>query len=369
MIDSKKSQIRMKCPVCNGDVVKRGRRKEKFEIVQKYFCKNCGKNFTDKKLENASFSAKVVMSAITNYNNGMTLEESSEEINKRFRVKTYPKLISSWVNRFREYCSYIRIRKQEKNKEEIIFSKVFWHNQPYVFEFHKIKTDRFLSKYFLGLKNYFSSINKTCPNNLFMEESLRCSQIKISVCPKIIEKENYACKLAGFVLKAISVNKERHSFIEEFMLSNDTSTVAVEIPVWLYPDEVPSEIRGFFKIEKPLTGHIDILQARFGVLWILDYKPDARKVYAVSQLFAYAVALSVRTGIWLRNFRCAWFDEKNYYEFSPSEIVIEEFKKKFNQVGDYEVFRKYVFDEDARQYYTSKEFQETRKNEVKNERV
>ena len=104
------------------------------------------------------------------------------------------------------------------------------------------------------------------------------------------------------------------------MLCNDTATLAVEVPVWLYPHEFNLELLS--KIDKPITGHIDILQVRYGLIYILDFKPEAERIKPVSQLFLYALALSQRTGIWLRNFKCAWFDNSVYYEFSPSEVVL-----------------------------------------------
>ena len=29
------------------------------------------------------------------------------------------------------------------------------------------------------------------------------------------------------------------------------------------------------------------------------------------------------TGIWLRNFVCGWFNEKNYFEFRPADVVLK----------------------------------------------
>ncbi|MBA7493591.1 hypothetical protein ES702_04150 [subsurface metagenome] len=43
----------------------------------------------------------------------------------------------------------------------------------------------------------------------------------------------------------------------------------------------------------------------------------------MAQLFLHALALSTRTGICLRNFVCAWLDEKDYFEFSPADIVLK----------------------------------------------
>ncbi len=67
-----------------------------------------------------------------------------------------------------------------------------------------------------------------------------------------------------------------------------------------------------------ITGHIDFLQIRTGYIHILDYKPEARKEkHAHAQLTIYALALARRTNLPLKVFKCAWFDEKDYFEFFP----------------------------------------------------
>jgi len=296
----------------------------------------------------------------------MTLEEVSKAMNKRFCVRTYPRLISSWIERWKNIVSYKRVRDEEgKATREIIVKKIFVHKQPYMFKYHTLKTKKFLTEYFLGLKNYFGKVHMICPNELFNCEDenkiMRCSQIELDIEPRIRRMNNYACRTADFVLKGINNNYERHDMIEEFLISNDTATVAVEIPVWIFPEEVPLEAKKVFNIDKPLTGHIDILQARYGIIHIMDYKPGAEKVNAVSQLFSYALALSARTGIWLRNFKCAWFDEKDYFEFNPNEIVLSHLRKNqgYDNV-DPLILRKYFLDEKARNYYTGREFHEKR---------
>jgi hypothetical protein len=48
------------------------------------------------------------------------------------------------------------------------------------------------------------------------------------------------------------------------------------------------------------------VQLRSGFLHILDYKPEARKEkHAVTQLAMYALALSRRTGLPVKAFKCA----------------------------------------------------------------
>ena len=103
------------------------------------------------------------------------------------------------------------------------------------------------------------------------------------------------------------------------MLVNDSATVAIELPVFLQPNELTKNHQKTYGIElsDTLTGHIDILQVRFNQIHVLDYKPDAKKTdrRAAEQVFSYTLALSKRTNIPLENFTCAYFDENDYFEF------------------------------------------------------
>jgi len=83
-----------------------------------------------------------------------------------------------------------------------------------------------------------------------------------------------------------------------------------EIPVYLTENE-----SGF---DKPLTGHIDILQVRNNRLQVLDYKPEAESgKKAPQQLTLYALALGKRTQIPLKGITCAYFDQNAYFQFTP----------------------------------------------------
>jgi hypothetical protein len=59
------------------------------------------------------------------------------------------------------------------------------------------------------------------------------------------------------------------------------------------------------------------LQIRNGLIHLLDFKPGAERVNAVNQLTIYALALASRTRLAVKDFKCAWFDEKSYFEFFP----------------------------------------------------
>ncbi len=89
-------------------------------------------------------------------------------------------------------------------------------------------------------------------------------------------------------------------------MTNNSATVAVEVPVYLTESE-----SGY---NKPLTGHIDLIQVRSNRIHILDYKPD-QSGNVINQLSLYAKCLKKRTGI--PNITCAYFDENGYYQFTP----------------------------------------------------
>ena len=156
----------------------------------------------------------------------------------------------------------------------------------------------------------------------------RASQIKFSHLKiEAKSKNNLACKLASLALNLAASNKERHQKIQDFFLINDSTTIATEIPIYLTNWDA-----GYYRNEKgfifllnnyktPITGHIDILQIRNGLIHILDYKPEANKIQLVEQLTIYAMALSRKLNLPLYHFKCAWFDESNYFEFFPLHAV------------------------------------------------
>lgn len=90
------------------------------------------------------------------------------------------------------------------------------------------------------------------------------------------------------------------------------------------------------ELPKLITGHIDILQIRNGSVHILDYKPNAAKERPLEQLTLYALALSRLTGLRVYHFKCAWFDEKDYFEFFPLHLVYKRVKRRSKKVATIE---------------------------------
>jgi len=218
---------------------------------------------------------------------------------------------------------------------QVIQTTHLYHHQVYDFSVHRAKLALLLQEYkngkFDNLREFLEAIQSECPHQFF-KEGERASELKadFSLNEVIIrQKHNFACRMAGLVLQVVSENKLRHKALQDFMLANDSVTVAVEVPVYMdsldiehMQEELKFEIP--VKLDKVLTGHIDILQLRNGCVHILDYKPqdkDKRRIKPVTQLTLYALMLSRLTGLRLFDFKCAWFDEETYYEFFPLHVV------------------------------------------------
>ena len=176
--------------------------------------------------------------------------------------------------------------------------------------------------------------NKIIDNNIIDQ---RASQIKFNHLKiEVKSKNNFACKLASLAINLAAKNNERHQSIQDFFLINDSTTIATEVPVYLtnwdvnYYKNQKGFILNLSNYTTPITCHIDILQIRNGLIHILDYKPDADKIQPIEQLIIYALALSRKLNLPLYWFKCAWFDEKNYYEFFPLHTVYEKRGKVLN---------------------------------------
>jgi ATP-dependent exoDNAse (exonuclease V) beta subunit len=176
------------------------------------------------------------------------------------------------------------------------------------------------------------SVPQRCPHDLFQrEDASRGSQLAPSFLTLdkliVVSKQNAATDMATLILPAVGSNYERHPKLQRFMLANDSTTIAVEVPVWLtHKDIVALKAEHGIQLlpagaRNSITGHIDFLQVRNGAVHILDYKPDARTNKPIAQLTVYALALSRLTGIKLFDIKCAWFNENEYCEFFPRTVL------------------------------------------------
>jgi hypothetical protein len=202
----------------------------------------------------------------------------------------------------------------------------FSHGWFYHYRVHTRKTQALCAR-FPELDTYMKKMFDACPDHYFLTGP-RSSALKFDLGIKPYEiKGHEISQLAG---KGAQSKKYRtaHSNVEVYLLENDSSTIAVELPLWLHNHELES-FQALFETEDPLSGHIDVLRVeQDGKIWIWDYKPSAHKEkYATCQTYFYAMMLSKRTGIPLEEFRCGYFDEERAYIFKPTQEHVATIKQ------------------------------------------
>ena len=334
------------CPLCNKPAIKYGKRNTRLQQIQVYLCKSCNKRFSVITQQNKTYPISLILKSISAYNLGHNLKQTQIKLEKSEKVKIPISTISSWINEYREICTFARLRKQSidlHNPKNIIQKKPLSHIQPYTFKYHKAKLEILTKENpkFNSLRDYLKKINsKDFPHHIFTynknnSNSQRASQIKFShLNINQIQKQNQANELAKLALNLSNSNKGRHQTIQDFFLINDSTTIAAEVPVYLtnWDAGYYRNQNGFsFPLsyyQTPITGHIDILQIRNNLIHILDYKPSAENQNPTEQLTIYALALSRKLSLPLYYFKCAWFDENNYFEFFPLHTVYEKSANK-----------------------------------------
>ena len=184
---------------------------------------------------------------------------------------------------------------------------------------------------FAQLDTFLAEAPTDTPHDLFRAQAARASQTKERFSLNevaITERRNIAVDMAQFVIPTVSRNTKRHETLQDFMLTNDLATVAVEVPVYL-THKTPSTSRRSSALSSRLPSReaprsqatSTSCRLRNGSIYILDYKPGAKKDKPIEQLMVYALALASRTGLRLMDFTCAWFDDAHYYEFHPLHVV------------------------------------------------
>ncbi len=197
------------------------------------------------------------------------------------------------------------------------------HGWFYYYRMHEIKCNMLL-KEFPKLHDYLNDMFENCPHDFFVTGP-RSSSLTFPIKNGSINVENHeTCVLTDDALIEMEGRyKSAHSKVEVFMLEKDDKTIAVEVPIWIQADELKN-FQELFETDEPLSGHIDILRVESGKIWVWDYKPKAvKEKHAHVQTLFYALMLSKRTGIELKNFMCGYFDENDCFVFKPEMDMIK----------------------------------------------
>jgi hypothetical protein len=325
-----------RCLYCDGtDIIKKGKRRKKLETLQLWYCHHCQRVFAPQIAKGKTFPLKVILESLCLYYRGETRQRVAVRITERFGVRLSPRTLSQWLAEYRELTTYARLRSQALalfTPHTLIRSTRLHHKQVYTYRVHKGKLALILAEQqhaaFSPVATYLTDMATSCPHALFQEEH-RASQAANAfdlAGVEIVEKLNLAPRIAHLALQAVTHNKRRHDELQRFMLTTDSVTVAVEVPIYLTRADIThmQQYLGFhipIDTTATITGHIDVLQIRNGRVHILDYKPGAMHERPIAQLMVYALALSRRTGLRLFDFTCAWFDDRHYFEFHPLHVV------------------------------------------------
>lgn len=357
----------------------------------------CGRTFTAKDIKGKKYPLKIVIECMSFYNLGFTFDESCRLVKAKFGAAPDPQTASAWYEEYKPLCRYERLRPwaiKYCNPRDTVEVVTLAHRQLYRFRYHRAKTylmlEEFKNRNLKPLKEYLDSVSSDTPHQYF-QDGARMSEIKskFDKAEMIVKsKENFANHLAEFVLPSVKENKHRHEELQRFFIANDSVTVATEVPVYIRREDVEHMEKvlkfkvvglssadveavsvtpatadiatsakdknrqhatsalepppGFVFLKshkrpvpfpKLLSGHIDFVQIRNGCVHLLDYKPNAAKEQPIEQLTWYAMALSRLTGLRLFEFKCGWFDEKDYFEFFPLHVVKKLQRKKKKKIN------------------------------------
>jgi transposase-like protein len=343
------------CPSCDGRrIIKRGLRKNSLRHLQIYLCKDCGKYFSSLAgLKGVKYPPRIIARALCLYNLGHSQEEAARCIASEHRIKVPRRTISDWISAYRSITTFHRLRAAsiQKFPDGMLKGRRLEHQQVYEYKIHLAKLalmpHAVARDVAAKVERYLLSIFEHFPDVLFQEDktarldqqaapedkplepptAVRSSKSQFEILPLArTEKQNLANDLAALGLLLARKTRDRHPSIQDFMLANDSTTVACEVPVYLTAEEIRYyKSKGFFvtlpESKKPITGHIDVVQARNGFIHLLDYKPKAREIDPVNQLVVYALAFASRARLPVKVFKCAWFDENDYFEFFPLQAV------------------------------------------------
>jgi len=344
------SKVPESCPHCGSHVLtRRGSRKKKLEIVQLWRCASCKRTFTPgpEAIRNKTYPLRTVIDALSTYGLGYSLEDTTARVKSKSGRKIAGSTVTNWLAQHHDLMSYLRLRDKGRHlfpAEQTIRSIKLYHRQIYRYAFHRPKLE-FLRRgelddkrsgdtRFAAVANFLEAVPLICPHDLFRTEDRgRASQAHpdFADVSRIVvnRKENVATRIASLIIPAVGNNKLRHETLQRFMLTNDSVTLAIEIPIWLNENDIVilEKQHGIElaprvgAVDRSITGHIDFLQVRNGAVHILDYKPDARTNKPIAQLAIYALALTrLVPGLKLFDIKCAWFNEEEYCEFFPRTL-------------------------------------------------
>jgi hypothetical protein len=139
----------------------------------------------------------------------------------------------------------------------------------------------------------------------------------------VVRKQNVATDTATLILPAVGTNYERPPKLQSFMLANDSTTIAVEVPIWLTETDI-------FALEKQhgielapragdkpraITGHIDFCKSETAPCTSSTTSQMRRRTSPSRNSPSTRWPSRAFCRLKLFDIKCTWFNENEYCEF------------------------------------------------------
>jgi transposase-like protein len=224
-----------RCPSCNSrSVAPKGSRAKKLETIRLYRCRSCRRTFTPgpRALRNKTYPLHEILDALSTYNRGYTLEETSRRLSSRHGHAVNPATISRWLAAHPRLTTSRRLRDRGLAlfaPPQLTRTVKLYHRQVYEFSFHRAKLAfvragtlddrRKGDTRFAPLADFLERAHRDCPHELFCrEDGARGSQLAPGFLSldrlEVVEKQNAATDTAALIIPAVGSNYERHSRLQ-----------------------------------------------------------------------------------------------------------------------------------------------------------
>src|SRR6266852_2022473 len=193
MSNIKSQQQNTACVRCSSKfTIKKGRRQNRFRVLQVFQCGECLYKFTTAAGKNKTYPPHVILEAISTYNLGNSLSDTQRVIRKRLHVDIPEGTIRSWIRAHKPLTTYARFRASGRrllDPEAIIRSYAIRHKQVYRFGLHRAKLELLLGLERYGhlapAKDYLETIGQDFPHDMFQTAEHRSSKFPTRLSPPI----------------------------------------------------------------------------------------------------------------------------------------------------------------------------------------
>src|SRR5437899_6137925 len=148
MSNPKSTQPIPPCPHCNSKfTIKKGRRLNRFSILQVFQCRECLYKFTEAAGKNKTYPPRVILETVSAYNLGNSISDTQRTIRKRLHVDIPEGTIRSWIRAHKPLTAYARLRaigRKLFDVDTMIRSFLLRHKQVYRFQLHRAKIELLL---------------------------------------------------------------------------------------------------------------------------------------------------------------------------------------------------------------------------------